>query len=64
MTLLHNVCCCCMTRLVTLTITTPQSSTKKVCERQKEREREGERGRMVLRGWSAVLPVGEQGDGY
>ena len=38
MTLLHNVCCCCcMTRLVTLTITTPQSSTKKVCVRQTER---------------------------
>lgn len=30
--LLHNVCCCCMTRLVTLRFTTPQSTTKRrVC---------------------------------
>ncbi len=41
MTLLHNVCCCCMTCLVTLRITTPQSTTKRcvcvVCVKDRER---------------------------
>lgn len=37
MTLLHNVCCCCMTRLVTLRITATQSNTKR-CVWETERD--------------------------
>lgn len=55
MTLLHNVCCCSMT-LWSRSESPLHSPTPRgvcsVCERQRE---------TVLRGWSAVLPMVEQG---
>ena len=56
MTLLHNVSCCCMTRLVTLRITTPQSTTKRcvcvcVCVSEKDRERWCREGGLLSCPW-------------
>lgn len=55
MTLLHNICYCCMTGLITLRFTTP--TTEHVWDYKHMRD-------TVLRGWSAVAPMGELGDGY